>query len=115
MQNFRELTIWQKALILTTKIYELTHKLPEEEKFGLKPLMRRSARSIAANIADGCSSTNNYFNKFLGIAIGSSFELETDLLICQNLNFLNSIDEVINELRLLQKQMSAFRKSLVLK
>lgn len=98
MRNFRNLIIWQKSFDLCLKIYELTKLFPSEEKFGLISQLRRAAVSIPSNIAEGAAmSTDAHYCKFLQTAIGSSFEIETQLLIsCQIYPFLQkSIREII--------------------
>lgn len=113
MRNFRELEIWKEAIDLVTTIYSFTNLLPIEEKFGLVSQMNRSAVSIASNIAEGCRGTNKELIHFLNLALGSSFELETQLEITKRVGFIEtgSIIEIIEELNLLQKRINAFRKT----
>jgi len=92
MHKFKELTVWQKSVDLAADVYSLTKKFPSDERFGLVSQINRSAVSIPSNIAEGAGrNSRNEFNHFLGITIGSSFELETQLVISQKLNFLNSM------------------------
>lgn len=98
MRNFRNLIVWQKSFDLSLKIYDLTKSFPPEEKFGLVSQLRRAAVSIPSNIAEGAAMcTDAHYNKFLQTAIGSSFEIETQLLIsCQIYPSLQkSITEII--------------------
>lgn len=90
MGNYKELIVWQKSVDLVTEIYKATAVFPKEELYGLTSQIRRSAISIPSNIAEGHSrrSTNDYL-QFLKIARGSSAELETQLIISKNLNYLN--------------------------
>ncbi|PSL50048.1 four helix bundle protein [Chitinophaga niastensis] len=82
MRNFRSLVVWQKSLELSVKVYELTKLFPSEEKFGLISQLRRAAVSITSNIAEGAAKSSDlYFKKFLEDAIGSAFEMESQLLI----------------------------------
>ncbi|MFK7000849.1 four helix bundle protein [Flavobacterium oreochromis] len=93
MNYFKELKVWQKAIDLVTETYLKTQKFPKEEVYGLTSQMRRCAISIPSNIAEGCGRrTEKDFNNFLGIALGSSFEFETQLIICKNLNFIQIED-----------------------
>ena len=89
MHNFKELIVWQKARNLVKDIYHSSRSFPEEEKFGLVSQMRRAAVSIPSNIAEGAGrGSNKEFVRFLDIACGSAFELETQLILCLDLDFL---------------------------
>ena len=90
IKTFRDLIVWQKSMALLTRLYRETNGFPVEEKFGLVSQMRRSAVSIPSNIAEGYGrrSTGDYV-RFLQIAIGSVYELQTQLEISRNLTFLN--------------------------
>ena len=93
MNYFKELKVWEKAINLVTDTYTKTRNFPKEELYGLTSQIRRSAVSIPSNIAEGCGrKTNKDFANFLGIALGSAFELETQLIIAKNLNFLSPDD-----------------------
>lgn len=85
MRNFRNLIVWQKSFDLSVKIYELTKLFPSDERFGLISQLRRASISIISNIAEGApKSSDLHFKKFLEDAIGSAFEMESQLLIsCQ--------------------------------
>jgi len=87
LKSYKELLVWQKSMMLVSKIYELTRKLPEDERFGLISQMRRSSVSIPSNIAEGWGrlSRKNYI-QFLRISRGSLYELETQILITKQLN-----------------------------
>lgn len=81
MRNFRELIVWQKSMDLFVEIYKLSSLFPPEEKFNLFAQIRKDVVSISSNIAEGCSkSTNKHFKKFLEDSIGSTFELESQLI-----------------------------------
>lgn len=112
MRDFRKLIIWVNAMELTSLIYSYTENLPEQEKFGLVSQMRRAAVSIPSNIAEGCGRTSqSELNRYVEIAIGSSFELETQLMLCEKLGFCSSKENqtIIDALQSLQKQMNQFR------
>jgi four helix bundle protein len=97
MHNFRELKVWQKARYLVKDIYLLTKDLPDEEKFGLISQMRRASVSIPSNIAEGTGRrTDKEFVRFLDISISSAYELETQLILCLDLDFIN--EQTFNEL-----------------
>jgi four helix bundle protein len=92
------------------KIYDSTKSLPDSEKFGLKSQMQRAAVSIPSNIAEGCGRNSEIeFKRFLEIAIGSAFELETQLIICFELEYIdqNQLDKILEELNRLQKQINS--------
>jgi len=110
MRNFRKLEIWNKGITLVKKIYKITSDLPSSEKFGLISQMQRCAVSIPSNIAEGCSRNSEIeYKRFLEISMGSAFELETQLILCYELNYIDKekVNLLINELNLLQKQINA--------
>ena len=86
---YKDLVVWQKAMLLVTEIYRLTRTFPKDEVFGLSSQLRRAAVSVPSNIAEGQGRlTKGEFRQFLGQAKGSLMELETQLLIGQNLGYL---------------------------
>lgn len=103
MHRYKELLVWQKAMDLSQQIYEQTANFPSEEKFGLVSQMRRCSVSIASNIAEGAGrNSNGEFNQYLGIAQGSAFELETQVLLATRMRFISNEDE-----ELLIKELSS--------
>ncbi len=114
MRNFRELEVWKNALVLARKTYSVTALLPKEEQFGLKSQMNRAAISISSNIAEGCSrNSDKDFKRFLEIAQGSAFELESQILVMQELQLIavtnvSIIDELINLIHQEQRMLNAF-------
>ncbi len=104
-QSFRELTVWQRAMELTVAIYRLTQTFPREEQYGLTSQIRRAAVSIPSNIAEGQGRTSaGEFRQFLGIARGSTCEVETQLEIARALSFgnpaqIDEADALANEVR----------------
>jgi four helix bundle protein len=87
-KSYRELTVWQRALECCIAIYRLTQTFPREELYGLTNQMRRSAVSVPSNIAEGYGRlSRDQYRHFLGIAQGSNFELQTQLLIARGLQF----------------------------
>lgn len=90
MQDFRKLAAWQLAHKLTLATYKVTKDFPERELYGLTSQVRRSAVSIAANIAEGCCRSGDAeFARFLHVALGSASELEYHLLLARDLGFLS--------------------------
>jgi four helix bundle protein len=93
VQSYRDLVAWNKAMELVTEIYRVTQKFPKEELFGLTSQIRRAAISIPSNIAEGKGRlSKGEFRQFLGNARGSLAELETQILIAQNLNYLDEAE-----------------------
>ena len=89
MRNFREFEIWKEGMGIVKAVYGLAESLPEKEQYGLKNQICRSAVSIPSNIAAGCARGGEKdFKRFLEIAMGSAFELETQLLIVQQLELV---------------------------
>ena len=118
MRNFRSLNIWKEGIELVKRIYKLAEFLPPEEKFGLKSQICRAAVSVPSNIAEGCARNSEVeFKRFLEIAIGSSFELETQLIIISELEYisienLNSIFELLNnEQKMINSLISKIRSN----
>lgn len=113
MRNFRKLEVWLEVRKLVLDVYELTFKLPSNEKFGLYSQIMRCVILIPANIAEGAAKESTKdFIRFLEISLGSSYELETHLLLCQDLKFLanEEVDLLIQKLQVLQKRISTLIK-----
>ena len=90
VQSYRDLVAWNKAMELVTEIYRVTNNFPKEELFGLMSQLRRAAVSIPSNIAEGKGRlSKGEFRQFLGNARGSLAEVETQILIAQNLSYLD--------------------------
>ena len=120
MRNFRELMIWQKGMEIVVRIYELTSLLSKGETYGLKNQLQRAAVSIPSNIAEGCSrNSESDFKRFLEIAIGSAYELETQLIIIENVNLISKIKVepilqlILEEQKMLNSFFSSVRKRTV--
>ncbi|MFC2151483.1 four helix bundle protein [Bacteroidota bacterium] len=115
MKDFKKLNVWQKSIDLVASIYNISKDFPTEEKYGLTGQVTRSAVSIPSNIAEGSSrqSEKDYF-RFLEIALGSAFELETQLIIIEKLDFINSTDiiRLIDEVKSIQKMLSGLMSKL---
>ena len=106
MHNYKNLEVWKRSVELATKVYSITKSFPNEEKYGLVSQIRRCSVSISSNIAEGSGrGTNKEFRLFLNYALGSCFELETQLLISQNLGLVNEDFQigVLEELTEIQK------------
>ena len=93
VRTFRDLIVWQKAMKLVTGIYKLTKKFPRDETYGLICQIRRCAISIPSNIAEGYARHSSVdYARFLQIAMGSLFELQTQTEIAVNLEYLQQSD-----------------------
>jgi four helix bundle protein len=89
VSDFTDLQAWNKAHTLALDVYRITARFPKSETYGLQSQMRRSAVSVAANLAEGSGrSTNKDFARFVGIAIGSVSELDYQLLLARDLGYL---------------------------
>ena len=97
VRSYQDLTVWQKAMELVTKIYQVSNKFPRDEVFALTSQLRRAAISVPSNIAEGQGrSSRKEFIYFLGNAKGSLSEAETQILIARNLSYVS--DEDLNTL-----------------
>ena len=113
--NFKRLQIWQEAIALVTLNYKFTSTLPDYEKFGLVSQLNRCTVSIPSNISEGTSKrTNKHFVTFLEHSLGSAFEWETQIIICNNLNFMSNemFIDLENRIQKLQQKISNFIDSL---
>ena len=92
MRNFKELVVWIESRDIVKSTYSILHGLPEFEKFGLQSQISTAAVSIPSNIAEGCGkSSNKDFKRYLEIALGSSYELKTQLILAFEVNRLKVI------------------------
>jgi len=99
MNNFKELTIWKDAMLIAKNIFVVTKQFPSDERFGLISQINRSVISIPSNIAEGCGrNSKKEFHYFLAIALGSSYELETQLMLAESFGYIST--EKLNELLL---------------
>jgi len=114
MHRYKELNVWKLSRKFCSSIYSITTKFPQDEKFGLTSQLRRAAISIPSNIAEGASrSSKKDFARFLEISIGSSYEIETQLLIATDLKYIskeNSVEllrTIISIIKMLSKPRSS--------
>ncbi len=115
MRDFKTLEIWKRAVRLAKTINDLTQSFPACEKFGLTVQMNRSGVSIASNIAEGCGRRTIADQKhFIHVAIGSSFELETQIEIAYLSHYVNAsiYQSIVSELNTLQKMMVGYLRGL---
>lgn len=110
--NFKNLKIWQRSMDLTDLVYDFVKDLPETERYGLINQLNRCSCSIPSNIAEGSGKrTNNHFAEFLSTALTSSFELETQLLICERRQYGNKdkLNHCLSLVTEIQKMIFTFR------
>lgn len=118
MHNYKELLVWQKARILVKDIYNVTNKFPSSEKYGLISQIQRAAVSIPSNIAEGCGKNSEKdLIRYLEIANSSTFELETQIILSNDLEFIEQKDfEVLqNKITEIQKMIFGLIKKIKLK
>ncbi len=115
MHNLKELKIWKKAIDLAVEVYRVSALFPPDEKYGLISQTRRAAVSISSNIAEGAGrNSEKEFKYFLGIANGSSFELQTQLFISNKLSLLSNedLEKILQQIEELQKMNYGFQNML---
>jgi four helix bundle protein len=115
MHNFKELRIWKDSMELAKIVYECTRKFPKDERYALTQQINKCCVSIPSNIAEGAGrNTKKDFKHFITISQGSSFELETQLILSGEFNYIEKIhlETILNKLISLQKMINKFRESL---
>ncbi|MBR1472710.1 MAG: four helix bundle protein [Paludibacteraceae bacterium] len=113
MHNYKNLHIWQEGINLARKIYEVTGNFPANEKYGIVSQMTRAAVSIPSNIAEGAGrNSNKDFANFLSIAIGSIFELHTQIAICEQIGYINeeTTKQLEQQIYTLQQQITTYKQ-----
>lgn len=113
--DFKKMKIWQDSMEITKKIYTLTSDFPKYEQYGLIQQMRKAAVSIPSNIAEGCGrGSDAQLAHFLDIAQGSAFELETQLYLSGQLNFLDQekMNILVTKLTTLEKMIDGFKNKI---
>ncbi len=116
MKNFKELKIWQKGFQIAVNSFKITRSFPVQEKFGLALQINKAGVSIPSNIAEGSSrSSGKDYNRFIEIYLGSSFELETQLLIAKEINYGDNglIDLTLDLLTEEEKMLTGFSSTLL--
>ena len=120
-RNFREYPVWKEAVDYATYVYEVTSQMPWFEKKGLCDQLQRAAVSISSNIAEGAArSTDADFAHFLDFALGSAFEVETQLKISKNVGYFKNLDtdldvnfqELMNRIHSIERQLNALISSI---
>jgi four helix bundle protein len=115
MKTYRDLMVWQKSMAMVTEIYKVTQSFPRREDYGITSQIRRCAVSIPSNIAEGYGRhSRNEYIRFLQIALGSLFELQTQLEIAANLGYLKKeeFDVLYENTREVERMLSVLIKRL---
>jgi four helix bundle protein len=113
MKTHHDLDVWKKSISLVTKIYAVTKSFPQTEIYGLTSQIRRCAVSIPSNIAEGAArSSKNEFGQFLSISLGSLSELETQLIVSNNLKYLETGDfnDLTSDLTSIRRMILGLKK-----
>lgn len=123
-RNFRNYKVWQDAVDYATKVYKITSEMPWFEKKGLCDQLQRAVVSISSNIAEGAAKPSDIeFAHFLDTALGSAFEVETQLLIANNIGYIKNAndnlnpsgvtyEELLNELQEIERQINGLISTL---
>ena len=115
IKTYRDLVVWQKSMALVAEVYKLTKSFPKDEVYGLTSQMRRCAVSIPSNIAEGYgrNSTSDYV-RFLRIATGSLYELQTQMEISYRLDYLKraDFDRLYESSREVERMLSSLSRKL---
>jgi four helix bundle protein len=115
MKSHKDLNVWKNAVSFVSDIYKITESFPNSELFGLTNQIRRAAVSIPSNIAEGAArASQKEFNQFLSISLGSTAEVETQLLIAMNLKFISTVEykELTVKIDDIRKMLIGLKKSL---
>lgn len=115
ISSYTELVVWQRGMGLVEEVYSLTKRLPQDERYALTDQIRRSVTSIPSNIAEGQGrSTTREFIHYLSIAKGSKNEVETQLLICEKVGYLEKkeIEKALAISSEIGRMLTKLRKSL---
>lgn len=115
MHNYKNLKIWQKSREVVKEVFLATRDFPLEEKYGLVSQIMRCSYSIPSNIAEGSArGSNKEFVRFLAIALGSAYELETQLILAYDVGYLNetTYQKLTDSLQEIQRMIYAFKNNL---
>jgi four helix bundle protein len=111
MRDFKKLIIWQRAMDVVSGVYQAVEKFPAEERYGLRSQVTRCAVSIAANIAEGSAKKSEKEQKYyMERSLGSSYELETHMLIIEKLKWLEEKEakDILELIEEEQRMLSSF-------
>lgn len=111
IKDYRDLEVWQAGIRLSIAVYQVTKRFPPEERFGLTSQLQRAAVSIPSNIAEGYAQrVDSILARHLRIAIGSAAEVDTQLLIAQQLNYisLTEMEQLREQTQTLLRRLRTF-------
>jgi len=114
-RGYEDLKVWHKAIELAENIYCITRAFPKEEIYGIVSQMRRSSVSIASNIAEGCARNGvKEFAQFVAIALGSTAELKTQLIIAGRIGLVETekLRKTLEEASIIEKMLVNLRKNI---
>jgi four helix bundle protein len=116
IRSYKDLLVWQKGIKIVSLIYQLVKSFPKEELYALISQLKRASVSVPSNIAEGYGrNTDKFFSHILNISRGSLFEIETQLLIANELGFItdqNLYKEILSQIEEESKMINAFSKTL---
>lgn len=112
--NYKNLKIWQLGIIIANEISDILVDFPKHERFDLSSQISRCSVSIPSNIAEGSARTDKSFSHFLDISLGSSFELNTQLMVAKHRKYINEITYNQLEIKIeeFQKMTMSFQNNL---
>lgn len=115
MHNFKELNVWKKSRAFVKEVYVLAGHFPQQEKYGLSSQIQRAVVSIPSNIAEGAGRVSpSEFHYFLNVALASSFEVETQLILSFDLGYISEkeLNTMLRNIQEIQKMLTGLMKSL---
>lgn len=115
MHNFKQLTVWQKSIDLTIKVYSVVAAFPTDEKYGLSSQIKRAAVSVPSNIGEGAGrKSGKEFKHFLSISLGSLFELETQIILAHRLDLIDedNMNQISCQITEIQKMIYSLERSI---
>jgi four helix bundle protein len=116
IKSYKDLLVWQKGVKIVSLVYQLVKSFPQEELYALTSQLKRASISIPSNITEGYGrNTDKSFSHYLNISRGSLFEIETQLLIANDLGFITNqtlYTEILNQIEEESKMINAFSKTL---
>ena len=112
--NYKNLKIWLLAMEITNDVWDVLENLPKDERYDLRSQISRCSISIPSNIAEGSSRTDKSFKHFIDVALGSSFELITQLIIAKNRNYISieNYNKLENKIEEFQRMTMSFQNTL---
>jgi four helix bundle protein len=114
MRTFKDLIVWQQSVVFATNVYNTTKLFPKDEIYGLTSQLHRASISVASNLAEGSKkASKKEFAHYIRISQGSGAEIETQLIIARNLNYISDFDanKLTGELEVIMKMLTALLKT----